>query len=273
MKLRFAICLALAYGLSLNTARCDQPKTPTMPKAAPAPASTGSSQDGPDTVEVNLQIWQVFGDERRALKEAGFRQSGGLLRLGGGDERKHNGVPYTVERQLQLLGKSAEILTGVTGPSLRVPLGRVTGLKMGLGVNVNQLCYLVRTGEKTFELEQLPADVRNALGLTIDLTPRAVPSDAGLINISPLKITFTTVDAREPIPGVDLEIGKPIISTRALETSFTLVDGGDAIGIVMPGPEGRQPILFITVHRVATARSADVSPAPQAKGAPSKEQK
>jgi hypothetical protein len=103
-------------------------------------------------------------------------------------------------------------------------------------------------------LQHLSADAQNTLGLKVDLTPRAVPSDPELINIAPLKISFTTVDGREPIPGVDLEIGKPVISTRTLETSFTLVDGGDAIGIVLPGPEGRQPILFLTVHRVAAAQ-------------------
>jgi hypothetical protein len=273
MKLRFVACLTLACGLSLNTALSDQPKNSAMPKAQVAPRSTSGPLDCPDTVQVDLQIWQIFGDEHRALKEAGFRESGGLLRSGGGDERKHGGVINTVEHQLTLLAKQAERLTGVRGPGLRVRLGRVTGVKMGFGVTVGQSSYLVRTGEKSFELQDLPADTRNALGLTIDLTPRAVPSDPELINISPLKISFTTIDRREPIPGVDLEIGKPIISTRTLETSFTLVDGGDAIGIVLPGPEGRQPVLFITVHRVPGPGPDKERSSPPAKVAPSEKRK
>jgi hypothetical protein len=254
MKLWFVACLGLVFAISSGTAWSYQPNGGAVPKARPLPPALASVPNGPDTVEVDLQIWQVFGDEQRALKEAGFREVGGLLRLGGGDERKHNGVPNTVDRQLQLLRPHAERLTGVMSPGIKLRLGRVAGLQMGLGVTNNQLSYLVRTGEKTFELQHLSADAQNTLGLKIDLTPRAVPSDPELINIAPLKISFTTVDGREPIPGVDLEIGKPVISTRTLETSFTLVDGGDAIGIVLPGPEGRQPILFLTVHRVAAAQ-------------------
>ncbi len=257
MKLWHIACLGLVFAISPSTARSDQQKEGAASKARPIPPAPTGVPDGPDTVEVDLQIWQVFGDEQRALKEAGFREVGGLLRLGGGDERKHNGIPNTVDRQLQLLRPHAERLTGVMSPGMKLRLGRVAGLQMGLGVTDNQLSYLVRTGEKTFELQHLSADTQNTLGLKIDLTPRAVPSDRELINIAPLKISFTTVDGREPIPGVDLEIGKPVISTRTLETSFTLVDGGDAIGIVLPGPEGRQPILFLTVHRVAAAQPSE----------------
>ncbi len=270
MKLPFIACLGLILAIPSSNAWSDPPKDGAVTKARPAPPASGLVHDGPDTVEIELQIWQVFGDEQRALKEAGFREVGGLLRLGGGDEKQVNGIPNTVERQLQLLRPHADRLTGATGPRIRVPFGRVAGLRMGLGVANNQLSYLVATGEKTFELRHLTTDAQNSLGIQIDLTPRPVPNELKLINIAPLKISFTTVDAREPIPGVDLEIGKPIISTRTLETSFTLVDGGDAIGIVLPGPEGRQPILFITVHRVSAqpgeARFGLATPGPSPKG-------
>jgi hypothetical protein len=98
----------------------------------------------------------------------------------------------------------------------------------------------------------------------MDLTPRAVPSEPRLINLSPLKISITTLDGREPVPGVDLEIGKPFVSTRTLETSLTLFDGPDATGIVLPGPEGRQPVLLITAQRVREPRLGEVVPAPDA---------
>jgi type II secretory pathway component GspD/PulD (secretin) len=194
-----------------------------------------------------LEIWEVHGDEPRALKDSGFRQVGGLLRAGG-DGTKRGGQATSTKDLLQVLSRHAQ-LTGVTGPKLTTRLGHRTGLKMGLGVTNFQLHYMVRTGEKTFELQSLPAEDRNSLGLEIDLTPQAVPNDPELFTISPLKVTFATVDGHEPVPGVELEIGKPIISTRKLETSLTVEDG-DAVAIMLPGPEGRQPILFVTVHRV-----------------------
>jgi len=48
---------------------------------------------------------------------------------------------------------------------------------------------------------------------------------------------MTTLDGREPIAGVDLDIGKPIVSTRTLETSMTVVNGADPSGIVLPAPD------------------------------------
>jgi hypothetical protein len=245
MKLRFVACLTLFCSLSCGYARSAQPDSQQKAKPRPAPPAVAAA-DGPDTVEVDLEIWEVHGDEPRALKDSGFRQVGGLLRVGG-DGTKRGGQAASAKDLLQVLSRHAQ-LTGVTGPKLTTRLGHRTGLKMGLGVTNFQLHYMVRTGEKTFELQSLPAGDRNSLGLEIDLTPRAVPNDPELITLSPLKVTFATVDGHEPVPGVELEIGKPIISTRKLETSLTVEDG-DGVAIMLPGPEGRQPILFVTVHR------------------------
>jgi len=246
MELRFVACLTLLYGLSSAYARSDQTDIQEKAKAKPAsPAVDGP--DSSDTVEIGLEIWEVHGDESRALKDSGFRQVGGLLRAGG-NGTKRGGQAASAKDLLEVLSRHAQ-LTGVIGPKLRTRLGRTTGLKMGFGVTSTQLHYMVRTGEKTFELQSLPAEALNSLGLTIDLIPQAVPNDPELIAISPLKVTFATVDGHEPVPGVELEIGKPVISTRKLETSLIVVYG-DAMCIVLPGPEERQPILFITVHRV-----------------------
>jgi hypothetical protein len=246
MKLRFVACLTLVCGFSSGYARSGQSDMQEKAKAGRI-SPAGIFQEDSDSVAIELEIWEVHGDEARALKDSGFRQVGGLLRVGG-DGTKRGGQATSAKELLEVLSRHAQ-LTGVTGPKLTTRLGHRTGLKMGLGVTNFHLHYMVRTGEKTFELQSLPAEDRNSLGLAIDLTPQAVPNDPELITLSPLKITFGTVDGHEPVPGVELEIGKPIISTRKLETSIT-VEYGDAICIVLPGPEGRQPILFITVHRV-----------------------
>jgi hypothetical protein len=247
MKLRFVACLTLVYSLSCGSARSAQPDSQEKGKPRPVPPAVAAA-DGPDTVEINLEIWEVHGDESRALRDSGFRELGGLLRVGG-NGTKQGGQAHTAKELLEGLSRHAQ-LTGVTGPKLTTRLGRTTGLKMGFGVTSTQaqLHYMVRTSEKTFELQSLPSEDRNSLGLTIDLTPQAVPNDPELITLSPLKVTFATVDGHEPVPGVELEIGKPVISTRKLETSVTVEDG-DAVAIVLPGPEGRQPILFVTVRR------------------------
>jgi hypothetical protein len=253
MKLRFVACLTLLCGLSSGYARCGQSDVQEKAKRTAPPVR---SHEDSDSVAIQLEIWEVHGDEARALKDSGFRQLGGLLRAGG-NSRERNGQANTVKELLDVLSRHAQ-LTGVIGPKLTTRLGRTTGVRMGFGVTSTHLHYMVRTGEKTFELQSLPAEALNSLGLTIDLTPQAVPNDPELITISPLKITFGTVDGHEPVPGVELEIGKPIISTRKLETSLTVAEG-DAVAVVLPGPEGRQPILFLTVHRVAAAQPSEAS--------------
>jgi type II secretory pathway component GspD/PulD (secretin) len=245
MKLRVVACLTLLCGFSSGFARSGPSDIQKKTKGGRT-APVARSQEGSDSVAIDLEIWEVHGDEARALQDGGFRQFGGLLRAGG-EGTKGGRKPKTAQELLQALHEHAQ-LTGVLVPKLTTRLGRTAGLKMGLRVTTTQLHYMVRTGEKSFELQSLPSEAVNTLGLTVDLTPRAVPNDPGLITISPLKVTFGTVDGHEPVPGVELEIGKPIISTRKLETSVTL-ELGDAIGIVLPGPEGRQPILLVTVHR------------------------
>ncbi|HET6323535.1 MAG TPA: hypothetical protein VFG04_02450 [Planctomycetaceae bacterium] len=246
MKLRVVVCLTLLCGFSSGYAGSGSTGLQDKTKEGLA-APVARSQEGSDSVAIDLEIWEVHGDEARALQEAGFRQFGGLLRAGG-EGTKGGRKPKTAQELLQSLHEHSQ-LTGALVPKLTTRLGRAAGLRMGLGVTTTQLHYMVRTGEKSFELQSLPAEAVNSLGLTVDLTPRAVPNDPELITISPLKVTFGTVDGHEPVPGVELEIGKPIISTRELKTSVTL-EAGDALGIVLPGPEGRQPILLITVHRV-----------------------
>ncbi len=73
MKLPFIACLGLILAIPSSNAWSDPPKDGAVTKARPAPPASGLVHDGPDTVEIELQIWQVFGDEQRALKEAGFR--------------------------------------------------------------------------------------------------------------------------------------------------------------------------------------------------------
>jgi len=79
----------------------------------------------------------------------------------------------------------------------------------------------------------------------------AVVENSEQIEISPLKVSTTTIDGRQPILGIDLDVGKPIISTRKLETSIRVTDGGETSGIVLPGPPGRHAILFLSVRRLA----------------------
>jgi hypothetical protein len=111
-------------------------------------------------------------------------------------------------------------------------------------------------------LKESVADAR--LGIRIQLTVRPVAGQDDKLSVSPIKISMTTLDGREPIEGVDLDIGKPIVSTRTLETSMTVVNGAEPSGIVLPAPAGRQPVLFVSVQRVREPRLGEILPDPGA---------
>src|SRR5262249_40830047 len=117
----------------------------------------------------------------------------------------------TLDQQLEMLRKHAD-LEVLSRPQIRTVMGQPASIQIGSAAS--KVSYFVRTGEKTFELKEATFDA--PLGISFDVTPRAVEGDPDRIEISPLKICTTTLDGREPVAGVDLQIGKPIVSVRKL---------------------------------------------------------
>ncbi len=214
------------------------------------PAAVNSDADvDPDVADqilINVFVVELRGNVQRALKEADFHESPGGHRYTSATGRSSGHGSDWLAQRLEVMKAYAEIDV-LSRPQVRSLLGQSAEIQVSGGVP--EIAYLVRTGKKTFELKE--AVVQPTLGISIHLTAQAVAEDSERIEISPLTIATTTFDGREPIPGVDLDVGKPIISTRRLETSITLTDGGETSGIVLPGPTGRQPILFISVRRVS----------------------
>jgi Flp pilus assembly secretin CpaC len=215
------------------------------------PASPPTVEQAQDAVNpdgngivIQLLIVELRGDIQRALKEAGFRESAsGNHNLSGTGLRRERDS-QTVNALLKIMSAHAEVDV-LSRPQVRTLIGQSANIQVGTAPP--RIPYLVRTGTKSFELREAASGT--PLGITINLTPRA-GDDSEQIEISPLQISTTTLDGREQIPGLDLDVGKPIVSTRTLETSITLIDGAEASAITLPGPPGRQPILFLTARRM-----------------------
>jgi hypothetical protein len=205
-----------------------------------------------EQILMKLVIIEVRGDVPRALKEAGFRETAAGHRYvslaGDGADQ--------LATLLKTLALHAEIDI-LSRPHVRTLTGQAASIQV-MQELPEQIPYLVRTGAKSFELRETARGTN--LGISIQLTAQA-GDDAGQIEISPLKIATTTLDGRERIPGLDLEAGKPIISTRTLETTISVADGAEINGIAVPGPPGRQPVLFLSALRVKEARG-EVLPNP-----------
>lgn len=221
----------------------DAPPDRTAPPPVLADPTEPAETEG-DQILMTLLVVEMRGDVPLALKRAGFRESAAGNRYDSGPGQRTGGDPESLSSMLRIAATYAEVDI-LSRPQIRALLGQ--SAKVHIGAEQPRISYLVRTGTKSFEVRESAGE--SPLGLTIDLTARAV-DDSDKIEISPLSISTTTLDGREPVPGLDLDVGKPIVSTRTLKTSMTLVDGADSSGIALPGPPGRQPVLFLSVRRV-----------------------
>jgi hypothetical protein len=152
-------------------------------------------------------------------------------------------------------------------PQLRAILGQAQAAHVQVA-GQQSVSYFVREGKDTFKLQKLDAK----LGIEFSVTPEALEGDLDRIVLSNLKISTTTLDGREPIDGSDLDAGRPIISTRTLETSLTVGTNDGYVGFLLPAPSGRMPLLFFQVRKeprikVRSVRSTD-GPAAPARGQP-----
>lgn len=206
----------------------------------------GKTHESADQIEMDLLVVELRGNVQRALKEADFHEAPGGHRYISATGSSSGRESDWLKSQLQTMKTYADVEV-LSRPHVKSPLGQAAEIQVSC--EPPQIAYLVRTGDKTFELREAAA--QPTLGVTISLTAQSDAENPGQIEILPLKASTTTFDGREPVPGVDLDIGKPIISTRSLETSIRMTDGGETSGIVLPGPSGRNAVLFLRVRRAA----------------------
>ena len=207
------------------------------------------------------QVIEIQGDVKGALKQAGFGYFTQINRTREGDTSFFFVEGRRERAQVESGSPRYPQEESRYDCSVQLPYEDRHGAigKSHTQHGSQQNAVFVRTGEKTFELREFVAE---RLGVTLQFTPKPEADEPNVLRISPLIASTTTVDARETTPGVDLEIGKPIVATRKLETSLRLVDGPNSTPVIVPGPEGRQLVLFVTAQRVHKPRPGEVLPSP-----------
>jgi hypothetical protein len=106
--------------------------------------------------------------------------------------------------------------------------------------------YLVPLGQGKFEAKHTAAQ---ELGMKFTLELQPVEGDDKVVEISPLEVQLSVLDGREPVEGLDLEVGKPIIATRSLKTSATMRLGATRM-IELPSGPKTQAVLLLRVKRM-----------------------
>lgn len=116
----------------------------------------------------------------------------------------------------------------------------------------------IKTGVFTLEEEKV----------TTGVTIKAAVQDAGKgkFRLKPLSVSVTAIKGREPIEGVKLDVGKPIVTTTSIQTSLAGKLGKASV-ISIDSPRGGRVLISVKVIDVKNsktpirARGAKSSPA------------
>lgn len=233
------LSLALAGFIRFHSAQGDE----AAPLPQPRPIRTELAPEGAievDTVLITLLLVEIRGDVPRAMKEAGFSQTPTGDRYLPQQGRAVD-LGESLSAMLRVASQFAQVDV-LSRPQVRTISGQPATVQ--IHSSPTAIPYLARTGPRSFE--QRDFAVETPLGITVELTPSLAGDDT--IEVSPMAIAMTTLDGREPVAGLDLEIGKPIVSTRSLKTSITLANGAEPVAIALPGPPGREALLFISAR-------------------------
>jgi hypothetical protein len=105
--------------------------------------------------------------------------------------------------------------------------------------------YLVPLGDGKFELRKTEA---YELGIRLNVTV-SPGDDSDSVVLSPMEIEVTSLDGREPVKGLNLDVGKPIVSARSLKTTVP-VRLGEERQIQIPSGPNREAAVILRVERI-----------------------
>jgi len=109
--------------------------------------------------------------------------------------------------------------------------------------------YLEPQGEDAFRLVTTSP---KELGVEITVTVLRGEGGGDVFRLAPLEAKSTTMDGREPIPGVNLDAGRPIINSRSVRIE-TRVSAGQVRLIPLPS-EGRLTAVALRVSELPAER-------------------
>lgn len=105
--------------------------------------------------------------------------------------------------------------------------------------------YLVPLGDKTFEARNTEPQ---ELGIRLSLVVNPADEEEAVV-LSPLQVEVTSLDGREPVKGLGLDVGKPIVSTRSIKTSLPIRFGEERMLPIPSGPN-KAAVVILRVERV-----------------------
>ena len=89
-------------------------------------------------------------------------------------------------------------------------------------------------------------DEKVETGISVKATVQ--PADDGHVRLKPLTVSVTAIKGREPIPGVTLPVGKPVLTTTSISTSVLAKLGKSSV-ISIDSPRGGRVLISVRVSQ------------------------
>jgi len=142
---------------------------------------------------------------------------------------------------------SVRPMTSIAAPRILTRIGQAAAIAVG-----KQIPYLERDADGHL---QVRTDEDSFEGLRVTVEPE--PHDGEGVSIKRLRVHFGLLAGREPLDGVPLDVGKPIMSSVAITGSVTIPPGHVAV-IPMPTWDSElDPILVLIRATPAAAVPPD----------------
>lgn len=127
----------------------------------------------------------------------------------------------------------------VTAPRVLVAIGQSASISVGRPIpylkQQSDSCLAVETDDSLFE------------GVSLTLTATRANEEG--VRFERMRLKVSRAVGRQPLEGVPLDVGRPIIDTRETELNNTLPAGSIAI-IPLPQGDGEPPLLVFMTARV-----------------------
>jgi hypothetical protein len=210
---------------------------------------------------VDEQIWTT-GEAPKKLKNRVIVFSRGWFELGKKRLEFKNGGCFFDEKELPLAGPEKIELPEDLVRMIHQPVVIEMDEHEGGDVNIEStqpIQYFEKRADGLFVLKEM--ELRT--GLHFNITQAVEEEDKGTIRLTDIEMTMRSVSSREKVEGVNLPVGKPILSEEQYTFYFRVRPGKD-YGILI-SPEQGEGGLLLRLRASSTTSGTLVKPEPKDK--------
>ncbi len=193
----------------------------------------------------------ILGDSIEVAKDASCYGPNVEIRAGGKSVVRATGEKLDIDA----VEGSSRGLDVLAAPRVMVRAGQRAAIRIG----TTGPHYFVPAQEGTYRHMRVEEDIGTDLKVIVDTVP-GHPDRAAL----DLDFSLREIVGREPLPGIDLDVGPPIVRSREMKTTVTTRLGewlclGTGTASAAPGSAPRHGPLFVLV-RVVPEKAAAAAP-------------